>query len=287
MIKFLKKLAVFGVIFIVYTLSMLIINSYIIVTEQNNISTHTNILIAGDSHMQKAVVTSEFKDALSIAQTAEPYHVTYWKLKFLETTYTYDTLILGFSHHNFSSFNDLKFNDKIWSTEMYKRTYLTNRFEYLSAEYYSKNEFYKTYFERMCIYPNFNHFKFMGGYKNLDISKIQDSQTTIDRHFYIKGQEAEISNTQIAYLDSIYEFCNTNDIKLILTSSPVHIKYKNKIPAKYLVKYEAKKMEFNTLNILIIDQYKAKYRDDEYLNVDHVNSKGSKRFTRELINQLK
>jgi hypothetical protein len=285
--KFFKKLLVFGMLFTAYTIGMLAINNFIIAQKKIKISTHTNILIAGDSHMQKAVVPTEFKNALSIAQTAEPYHVTYWKLKFLETIYSYDTLIVGFSHHNFSSFNDLKFSNKIWSTEMYKRTYLTNRFEYFSTSYYSKKEYYKTYFEHMCIYPNFSHFKFMGGYKNINLSKIEDYQKAINRHFYINGVEAETSQIQIAYLDSIYQFCTTNNIELILTSSPIHTLYRNKIPKEYVSLHTQKINEFKNQNVLVINQYQANYSDDEYLNTDHLNVKGAMRYTRELIRQIK
>ena len=139
----------------------------------------TNIIIAGDSHPQKSINPKMFNSATSITQTAEPYVSTFWKLKYLLQDIQIDTLILGFSHHNLSAFNDLKFTNKTWSTEMYNRTYLTENFILLNSKLYDINAFYKTYFINMCIYPNTKHFKFMGGYENFDLNKIEDYNKAI------------------------------------------------------------------------------------------------------------
>ena len=243
---------------------------------------HTNLLIAGDSHLQKALNPLDLISAKSICQTAEPYMVTYWKLKYLEKTYQCDTLILGFSHHNFSSFNDLKFIDNTWSNEMYKRTYLIEHFSDIDSKYYNKNDYYKTYFKEMCIYPNKNHFRFIGGFKNVGNKSVMDSEKAIKRHFYINGTLADVSTLQSAYLDSIYFFCKTNNVELILASSPTYIDYSKKIPQIYLNLFQEKKEEFKNRTIIIVDKYNSSYPKELYLNSDHLNLKGSKKYATEI-----
>lgn len=283
---FLKRLFLFTLILIGYLSINYLINTTIISFQKSNLKT-PNLIIAGDSHPQKSINPNIFDSAISITQTAEPYVATFWKLKYLLKGAQIDTLILGFSHHNLSAFNDLKFTNKTWSSEMYNRTYLTENFNTLNSELYDINTFYKTYFKNMCIYPNAKHFKFMGGYENFDLNKIEDYNNAIKRHYFINEEPAGVSQTSIAYLDSIVNYCKSNNILLTLTSSPVHQEYSKRIP-KYIVdRYEEEKARLKKQNIRILDFTNAKYKDKYFLNSDHLNTEGSLKFTTQLIEILK
>ena len=51
-------------------------------------------------------------NTINISQGAEPYVLTYWKLKEILMLNKIDTLILGFAPHNISEYNDKKFLNK-------------------------------------------------------------------------------------------------------------------------------------------------------------------------------
>lgn len=283
---FLKRLFLFTLILSSYLFINYLVNKTIISFQKSNLKI-TNLIIAGDSHPQKSINPNLFNSAISISQTAEPYISTFWKLKYLIQDTIVDTLILGFSHHNISAFNDLKFKHKPWNTEMYNRTYITQNFKLLNPELYEINEFYKTYFKNMCIYPNTEHFKFIGGYENFNLNKIEDYNKAIKRHYLINKKPAGISISSIAYLDSIANFCTDNNILLILISSPVHYEYSKRIP-KYIVdRYEKEKNRLRQEDIQIWDFTNNKYSDEYFLNSDHLNAKGSLKFTTDLTKLLK
>lgn len=279
--SFLKKLFIFSCTLLGYIGVNYLINKYII-SSQSPYPSEVNILISGDSHLQKSLNPSEFNSAISNAQTAEPYISTFWKLKHLLKQTKVDTLILGFSHHNISAFNDLKFIDKKWSKEMYKRIFLIQDFQSLKPSLYNKKEFYKTYFKNMCSYPNLNPFNFTGGFENFDKSVIEDFQKAINRHYFIDGKDAGVSDLSISYLDSIVNLSAALDIKLILIGSPVHKNYLNRIPPYITNRYNKEKERLEALDVTIYDFSNLNYPDKYYLNSDHLNTNGSIKFSSDL-----
>lgn len=283
--SFLIRLFKFSFILLAYIGANYIINIYI-TSIQDPFPPEVNIVIAGDSHLQKSLNPNEFDSAISIAQTAEPYIATFWKLKYLLRKTKVDTLILGFSHHNISAFNDLKFTDKTWSKEMYERTYLIHNFQSLAPSLYNNTELYTTYFKNMCSYPNLSPFKFIGGYENFDKNKIDDYRKAINRHYYINGINAGVSETSLAYLDSIIDLTTYNNIKLVLTGSPVHKNYFTRIPTYISERYNKEKKRLETMDINIQDFSKTNYPDKYYLNSDHLNIAGSQKFSSELKKSL-
>ena len=64
------------------------------------------------------------ENAINVCQSAENYIITFWKLKKIITKVEPEKVIIGFSPHNISNFNDLKFNNEKWRLEMFKRSFL-------------------------------------------------------------------------------------------------------------------------------------------------------------------
>ena len=85
-------------------------------------------MIVGDSHAAHALNPDLFISALNLSQGAEPYIITYWKLKATLDDVDPDTLIIGFNHYNISGVNDLKFFDDRLSSKMFERSYLIEDF---------------------------------------------------------------------------------------------------------------------------------------------------------------
>ena len=112
-----------------------------------------NVLIAGDSHPLRSLNPELFKNAVNISQRGEPYVLTYWKLKKVLNNYLPDTLILGYSTHNLSSFNDLKFSEDKWSVEMFKRCYPIQELSDIDRKI---DVDYKTYYKTFWKNNSFN-----------------------------------------------------------------------------------------------------------------------------------
>ena len=109
---FIKNILLFCIIPILYFSLNIIINIYIYSHSYIELK-HKNILIIGDSHTEKSLNPIFFHSAQNISQTAEPYILTFWKIKKIIKSYKPDTLIIGFSPHNISAFNDQKFSNEI------------------------------------------------------------------------------------------------------------------------------------------------------------------------------
>lgn len=284
--RFLLKVIVFLIFLVLYLGVNMMINYFIYSNQSVNLK-HTSILIVGDSHPQKSINPKFFKDAQNISQPAEPFVLTYWKLKSIFKSYRPDTLIIGFAPHNISQFDDLKFSNSGWSGEMFLRSYpiqeLSKISNFIDIDY---KVFYKTLWKQTALFPKRNHIHYIGKYTNSSKSNIDDWKTAIKRHYYHNGLKLGVSQVAVNYLDSIVNLTNSNKIKLIMVSPPVHERYLNNIPASIMKDYEKLTEKYNASHI-IFDKTRDDYPDSLYLNSDHLNKMGSKRFTLELIQHMK
>ena len=117
--KFIKQIILFILIYILILGINFSLNLYFINTIPPMVNANT--LIIGDSHPQTAINPKLLNNAENLSQSAEPYLITYFKLKKLLDTNKINTVILGYSYHNLSAFNDKKFIDSKWSKKMFQR----------------------------------------------------------------------------------------------------------------------------------------------------------------------
>lgn len=282
--RFITKLIIFtSILFLIFGIN-LSINQYII--KNTNPLVKADILIAGDSHLKRAIDPNLFKSCVNISQGAEPYVITYWKLKYILDHYKPKVIILGFSHHNLSAFNDLKFHNKKWSSEMFKRSYIIENFESIDSIEIDYMEFYKIYFKQMALFPHNKHFKFLGKYTNNNKTNLSNFKSAIDRHYFYKKKQLDVSQTAISYLNLIIKLCEQNDIQLLLAGSPVHEKYYNLIPESIKDKYEYEKSRLIDESIQVLDYTSRYFKDNDYLDANHLNQKGASQFTQIIINFL-
>lgn len=263
-----------------------IINYYFICTNQSILIEDKSVLIAGGSSPQKSLNPKYFGDAQNIAQPAEPYILTFWKLKRIFNTYTPDTLILGFGPYNIAKFNDFKFSTNEWSGELFKRSYLIENFNEIDNRIpVDYSIFYKTVIKQIAFYPQRNHIKFIGEYSNNTESDISSWKAAIKRHYFLNKKELGFSNIAISYLDSIKNLCNSKQIKLVLVSSPVHKNYLENIPKPIWDKYLELIKSYKKKH-LVIDKTSTKYPDSLFLDATHLNEYGATRFTNEIIKEI-
>lgn len=261
--------------------------NYSIYTGPSKAIPKSNILIAGDSHPQRSLNPKYFHDAQNISQSAEPYVLTYWKLKKIVQSISPDTLIIGLAPHNISQFNDLKFSEQLWASEMFSRSYPIEEFSDISDKIdVDFPTYYKVLWKQTAFYPKRNHNPFVGRYENVEGSYITDIDDAVKRHYYLNGEALGVSDLAIEYLDSIVSLAKAKDITLIMVSNPVHEQYLNKIPDPIMQKFDALIERYSDQH-LVFDKTRSPYPDTLYLNADHLNESGAKRFTLEFIDYLK
>jgi hypothetical protein len=284
--KFIIKITLFLAIPLFYFGGNMIINYYIY-RSQSVIIDNTRMLIAGDSHTQKGLNPDLFENAQNISQTAEPYILTYWKLKNIFKYYQPDTLILGFAPHNISQFNDYKFSNEKWSGEMFKRSYPIENFKSIKniipVNHY---DFYKTLWKLTAFYPKKTHVNYLGKYSNKKSSDVSGWQSVIKRHYYWNDKVLGVSELGVRYLDSIVKICQQQEIVVVLASHPVYNRYLDKIPPSIMKKYNSLKEKYEGHAIIFEQTQDIAYPDSLFLNADHLNEDGAKRFTYELITYL-
>lgn len=284
--KFLLRTLLFILLLGIYAGINYLINSYIISKQKIDLG-GINTLIIGDSHTARSINPKLFASARNISQTAEPYYITFWKLQAVFENNKIDTLILGFSHHNISGFNDKKLSNRIWSSEMFRRTYAIESMDALNENIIDYQEFYKIYFKNMCLYPQKTHHNWVGSYQNFNSSSVSNSEKSIKRHFFYRKKNAGISETSINYLDSIVNFCIANNIELVLVGSPVHAEYFGRIPDNFINRYKLEKKRLRSQGIPVLDFTNHYYRDSYFLDPDHLNTKGANAHTKRILELLK
>ncbi|MEC7267650.1 MAG: hypothetical protein VXV82_03440, partial [Bacteroidota bacterium] len=261
--------------------------NYFMYTGQSKAIPKSNMLIVGDSHPQHSLNPKYLHDAQNISQSAEPYVLTYWKLKKIVQLSMPDTLIVGLAPHNISQFNDLKFSNQRWAGEMFSRSYPIEEFSDISDKIdVDFTTFYKVLWKQTAFYPKSNHIPYVGRYENVEKSHITDIEDAVKRHYYQKGESLGVSDLALEYLDSIVSLAKANDITLIMVSNPVHEQYLNKIPDPIMQKFD-ELIEVYSDEYLVFDKTRSYYPDSLYLNADHLNESGAKRFTLEFIDYLK
>ncbi|MCG2419778.1 hypothetical protein K8089_12160 [Aequorivita sp. F47161] len=279
--KFILKVSIFLIILIAFFSINFFINQLIIRNTSVNIDNKK--IFVGDSHIQNAINPEFLPGSINIAQPAEPYILTYWKLKNVLESNQGVKVILGFAPHNIAKFNDYKLSDSKWASEMFSRSYSIQEFNTIKNEIdIDYKEYYKTLFKIFCFYPHFNHTSYIGNFSNSTNNKIDDFEETINRHFYYKSNRTDISELSIKYLDSIVLLISNSQNKLILLNTPVHSNYANRVPKKIYNKYNILIENYKSNNITIIDKFATDYNDSLFLNVDHLNIYGAKMFSIEL-----
>ncbi len=280
--KFLLQLSVFFLLPLVYFGVNMGVNHYFYKHAKPKVK-QTRILIIGDSHAQKGINPKWFASANNIAQTAEPYVLSFWKLKAVLKVMHPDTVLIGFAPHNISAFNDLKFSDEEWAAEMFKRCYTIQELKQIDQQItVDYKAYWKTLWKQTAFYPKRNQVRYLGKFINKPVSKLSDCEKTIARHFYLDEQPLGVSGFCVAYLDSIIAICLQHHIQPILVCPPVYSCYLEKIPTDINRSFQQIAEQYQTSGIPVINRLNAPYPDSFFYNSDHLNLQGADSFSKEL-----
>ena len=285
--NFVQKIALFALLPIIWFCTNMVINRYLYLQQKVDLTKDSSVFIAGDSHPQRGINPEYFKHAENIAQSAEPYVLTYWKLKKIFQTHVPDTLILGFSPHNISAYNDLKFSDDNWAPEVFRRSYpilnLDNIEGKIPINYFTYS---RVIWDNTAYFPKEDHINYMGQFAKGEASKPNDWERVIKRQFYDEDKSLGVSELSVQYLDSIVHLCTTKNIEIVLVSTPVHTTYFENIPPPMMERYSDLCQHYATRH-LVFNRMNKEYPDSLFFNSNHLNTLGANTFTQELIEELK
>ncbi len=284
---FLRKVLVFGVVLLAYLGLMYAVNC--MSATLNAPRAGETILIAGDSHVERALNPELLGSAESVAQNMEPYYVTYWKLKRMLAGSPVKTLILGLTHHQLSDFNDLKLSHQRWAPEMFRRIYVIEEAEAAARHgiKVDRSELWRAKFRNMCLYPKWTHDAFLGGYTSSSDSLSLDQEHSLKRHFQRDGETCGISTYSLACLESIVDLCTRLGIRIVFIAPPVHSLYFEGIPEVFIRRYEELTADLRARGLEVWDYTRLPMEDSGFLNSDHLNERGARQFSQLVATRLR
>tara|TARA_R110000868_G_scaffold193350_1_gene438177 strand:- start:4836 stop:5714 length:879 start_codon:yes stop_codon:yes gene_type:complete len=279
--KFLTSIILFGLSAI--TLMLVLVISTAWLTKQTfdfQLPLKKNILVLGNSHPECAINDKILPDVYNLAQSGSGYFYDYLKAKeIIKNNPQIDTLIVGYSYGDIAKNMDswiigkdkLKFKIRnfffLFELEDYILLLKANPIEVLVNT--PQTIFYNLKMKR-------EGYKYLGGFKRLDESKLRQAKKLIDT--FKPDTSQGYSQYQINYLLKLYEICNKGDIKLILLNTPIH-------PLLDSIQTPLKKSyhEFAEKKLpkaLLVNHSNFKLAEEYYRDLDHLNSRGANLYTR-------
>lgn len=281
--RFIIQVLKFAVALVIYNVLMLGINLYLIKKSDLGITSAT--LIMGDSYTQTGIDENVIS-ARNISQSAEPYYISYWKLKHILKYYTPDSLILGYSYQNISTYNDIKLKDDRWSYELFDRNHAVFTQELFNSDLpVNWTQFFKVFYKNMCSYPKRDHNTFLGEYEAYEAHDLSKYQEAINRHYYTDGMDAGISEICVRYFNRIVDLCKEKDIQLVLVSMPTHPLYSQGVPDEFRTTLDSMSSSIAS-NILQLDYSGVELHDSCFLNSNHLNRYGAELISAKLSSDL-
>ncbi|SDH02714.1 hypothetical protein [Psychroflexus sediminis] len=264
---------------------------------KRNISEFTNnVIILGDSHSETGINDKLNVQLNNISQSSETYFFSYFKLKKIISVNKPSKIILGFSTHNLTFFQDEKtyaLNGSDRYKDLYPRYFLSldlNGFKQINKN--SKGDFYSI--TNLILKENIKEIlKIKNGYigEYFDTTKSNLDTVLINKkikiHFYDIDQKVRrVSHVQIEYLNKIINLCEEKDIDFYLLNLPVYHKYKKQTPKKFIKVYNDLVSKLKSNNVNFLDYSSVILPKKYFYDGDHLNSFGAEIITRKLILDL-
>ena len=212
-------------------ISVIIINFFLVKSEQIIIPENKNILILGDSNSQCAINDSIFNSTINISSSSDSYFYSYLKLnKILSSNQKIDTVILSFSPHNIFDNGWLFNKSHIYSRlpiyyplmgwDDIKYLYKGNVKAFYSSISLVIKQSGKNFVKKVLR----RRFAFEGGFLSLErdiLKEVQEKLINGEKLPFFKiPQSFKIAENEILYLNKIITSCNKNKLKLYLVNLP-------------------------------------------------------------------
>lgn len=281
-----KKLILKFIVFVLL-LSSVILLSYLMISNVINKKANFELkkpvrnIVLGNSHTEFALNDSIITDFANISQSGESYFYTYIKLKkILEDNDQIQTVFIAYSNEVI----DIGMNEWIWGDQFISFQFSKySPFMDFQQHYILGFNNPKSYIENLSnsIKKNFvkilkNNYLFLndniGAFKNLNQDKENSEGTNVNPP---NVKKIELSLRNLAYLDKIVDFCDNNKIELIFIRCPLHPNYQgfyNESEFKHILKNKYSRIRF-------LDFAKFQLEPTDYFDKEHLNYKGSEKFS--------
>jgi hypothetical protein len=278
--KFITNLFFFSipmVLFLLFTVVFYLIELQKVELKINFIAKY-DIILMGDSQMQRINPKLFHNKTYNFASSGEHYYFTYNKIKKLINAKNHKVkqIILGVSAHSFAPVYNRLIDSKYIEGQSSFSRYLyflnVNNDDFINtSDLFDKNSV-KAIFDG----PDWGGY-YQSEFKNPNTSTINSIFTI---HYSKQSNENVLAQKQAYYLAQIDSICHKHKIKLTLVSLPYHHLYQSKINILYS----------NKLNMVVNDLKNHHYIS--YLNYKinpelmsdgvHLNKKGAEQFTKSI-----
>jgi hypothetical protein len=283
--KFIKNMLIFISFICFFFGATIFITSYKIdKSEYFQLSKNISFLILGHSHSQYAFNDSLIDKSKNFSQAAELYFYTFIKLKkIVKANKQVKIVFLEFSNNQIAAEMDkwLESEEDI----LYRVPKYATIMDYESYKYI----FFKNPNALIKVFPlifkndintllsgnkDYINYQDWGGYfhhKKAEVDLLLKARKLIKNN----REKITYSNVNLEYLYKIITYCKYNNTKLILVRSPQHPEYpilSNEKVFQKILKNDLKEIPF-------LDFNKFPLSNQDYVDLQHLNYKGARKFS--------
>ncbi len=249
------------------------------------------LIAMGDSHIGCSVDTTVLVGAQNTALAAEPYLLSWYKLKFLAKHDRIDTLVLGFGPHNISDKDHSKFVHAGWATDrLMMRAYpLVPIGEVLRSSFHLKT-YMRTLFMQFCLIPRDSHIQYIGSFSGLRKEFHADHAGRALIDISSRRTEPYRPSPNLA-LPTWIRSCSSASGSTSRFSGR-HPESRSRflsrgVPEAYRIRFKDLADGYRAAGVHVIDRSALFPGDSLFANSDHLNAKGARRFTRLLRDEMR
>lgn len=245
----------------------------------------TNVFL-GDSHIRYAIDDSMLSNSINLGNSSESVYFTYYKLKqLLNSNSSVETVYVGFSYHNISSYYDEyiygQYSQSVAPNYFYVLP-LTEQLQMIKWNFKALPSFMAATLKTgIRIWRNENTFE--GGFDNRFYDTAANRATMdkrLEHQFFTNDTLNSFSSLNIRYFDNIAELSQEYEVELIIVNTPLHAYYQSQLPQKFIDKYHAL---IKSHNLRTIDMSHLELSDSSYQKEgDLVSEEGAKSVTKEV-----
>ncbi len=288
---YVKKIAIFLIIFSMFYLSMtlLIKKRYdTVFTAIDNILDSTEILVIGDSHAQTAINPDLMYRCKNIASGAESPFFTYYVIRnILSNNKSIDIIIMSLSPHNITVNQEHMLNNDKKRNMLLSRYMLFLDLEGIRKIFTNTGDFYINIMRFKLFSPillldhiNRTNIKseeyeglFLGNYDRRECREWQYDlySANIDSLYKTDNQPSRISDIMAESVNKIINICKLNEIKVIFINTPIYCEHKSRIPEEILIAYYnliTQLLEHD--NVYFIDYIDFIYQQNGFFDDHHI-----------------
>jgi hypothetical protein len=291
--KFLIRISTFALPLIIFPLLIFNIDQYII---KSYFQSNGDIIIFGDSHTETGINDDINNQLNNISQSSETYFLSYYKLKKILKKNKPSKIIISFSPHNLTFYQDEKMfglNGSQRYKDLYPKYFLCLDREAIKQINKNSNIINFDIFNPVFKINTKSILKGSNAYigefreslkSNLDTLIINKR---VRAHYYNdRNNIYSISRLQIDYLKKINELCSMNNIDFYILNLPVYYVYKLQIPPVFVDSYNTVINELRDNGAQILDYSFINIPNNGFGDGDHLNTIGAKIITDKLIQDL-